>query len=162
MLWYTEPVSESAIVPAKVGAPSTYSTAEGERVCRAIEAGISLRLMRRINKRKRGLYPEPGTLYDWAEVHPEFKQRLARARATQAAIYAEDSVALVDAVDPDHEYGGHRVSKAREQANGRRWLAGCLDRDTYGDRGAQVNMNIGNVVVLAAILPPRPLQPDLP
>lgn len=62
---------------------------------------------------------------------------------------ADQCIPLVDGVDPDSEHGSARVSKAREQVGVRRWLAGCLDRDTYGDRPPQVNVQVNPTVVTA-------------
>lgn len=59
---------------------------------------------------------------------------LARARKAAALHRVEEAAALIDAVDPEGKSGNARVSKAREQVNFRKWLAGCLDRETFGER----------------------------
>lgn len=142
--------------PRPPGRPSTYTREMGERVCLALEAGTSLRGLRLLD-----WPPETGTLYDWAEKHPEFGQRFARARKVMAALYAEDVVALPDAVDTDSPFGSARVAKAREQSGARRWLAGCLDRATYGD-AVKVESTVAATLTieLSALLPTQTLRTD--
>jgi hypothetical protein len=68
---------------------------------------------------------------------------------------------IIDSVDPDSDFGGHRVSKAREQVGLRRWLAGCLDRDTYGERPPQVNVQVNASLAAFSDLKPRAPEVDM-
>lgn len=130
---------------ATLGRPTDYEPVLAERVTQAIAGGM---LLREVGEQDWA--PDHATIYRWAERHQEFRDALARVRVQGASRLAQEAVALVDAVEPDSEYGGHRVAKAREQAGLRRWLAGCLDRDTYGER-AQVDLK-GTVAILTAFV----------
>ena len=145
--------------PAKLGRPTTYTPERGEQLCRAMESGLTFRQMRRINRRRPGTWISPESVYDWAEAHEEFRQRLARARKARAADLSERPLELLEAVNPDSEFGGHRISKARSQAEHMRWLAGALDPETFRENKA-VTVNVGTQIDLGAILPPRATQPD--
>ena len=151
---------------SRIGRPSSYTEAAGERVCQVIEAGVSLRALRRINRRQKGLYPPPATLYRWAEEHDAFRERFARAQRVQAGMYAGDVLDIVD--EPlDMRLGGKvasaGVSRVSNRAAYRMKLAAQLDPDRFGERTKHEHsgqVGIG-VVLLGSILPPRPLQPDI-
>lgn len=141
-------MSDNAIVlyrpPVKLGRPSEYTAETGERICEAIADGFPIRRFR-----ERDDLPDPLTVYRWEARYPEFHERLACARRAVAARYAETGLERIEAVDPDSEYGSARVSKARDTAGHMRWLAGCLDRDTYGERAPVVAVQVNSTVVSA-------------
>lgn len=101
-------------------------------------------------------FPCVVTMYAWKQERPEWSIALAHARTARAERTADEGLALIDGCDGD---SSSQVGKAREQGAYRRWLAGCLDPTTYGDK-AGVQVNVLTVVNLASILPPRPQQPD--
>jgi hypothetical protein len=66
------------------------------------------------------------------------------AKKLAATEYAEEAKDLVDNVPVDRD----AISKAREQANHRRWLAMACDRDRYGEKGPDINVTVNNVAEL--------------
>ena len=145
---------ESALLPlgpvrSPLGRPSAYTPEVGERVCRAIANGLPIRRFR-----ERDDLPDPMTLYRWERLHPDFSERFALARKALAENYAFTGLERLEAVDPDSPFGSARVSKARDTAGHMRYLAGCLDRPTWGDAlklDAQVAVSL--TVDLAGLLP---------
>ena len=137
------------------GVPVVWSEEVGAKVIALVTSGVPLYRV----EGHPGM-PNVQTLYEWRATKPEWAVALARARASRADRLADEGLGLVDGVDPDSSFGSARVSKAREQANYRRWLAGALDPDTYADKGANVTVNVGTKIELGAILPDRPTQPD--
>ena len=72
---------------------------------------------------------------------------LARARKAKAALLIDQAVAYLDDVDPESKFGSARVSKAREQANMRKYIAGCLDRQTWSE---SVKMDVSATLQVVA------------
>lgn len=95
--------------------------------------------------------PSIPTLYEWRAdpERAEWAKALAHARASRADRLADEGLSIVDSVDPDSPFGSARVSRSREQANYRRWLAGCLDRETYGERPPTVAVQVNSQVAVA-------------
>ena len=91
-------------------------------------------------------YPEEleelsrGILSTWCN-NAKRKERYLEARRTGAVTFAEDSVHIADDCIP--EKGA--IAKAKLQTDTRRWIAGKLDHDAWGDRdknaSVQVNVN---------------------
>ncbi len=138
-----------ALLPAecettRLGRPTTYTDEVGDRVCAVLASGFPLRRFR-----ERDDLPDPMTLYRWERDHPSFRERFALARRAMADNFAFGGLERLEAVDPDSEYGSARVSKARDTAGHMRWLAGGLDRDRWGDRPPQVNVQVNPTVVAA-------------
>lgn len=132
-------MSESAL-----GRPSTYTPELVDRILDALRGGMLLRELAR-----QEWAPDQSTMWRWSEKHDEFRIALAQARKAGAARLAEECLPLVDGVDPDSEHGSARVSKAREQVGLRKWLASCLDRDTYGERAPEVKVAVQSNVIVA-------------
>jgi hypothetical protein len=68
--------------------------------------------------------------------------RLAQARARASHVYAEESIAIVDApADTTSE-----VSRAQSRARSRQWAASRWNRKDYGDdKGVSVNVTVGSL-----------------
>lgn len=101
--------------------------------------------------------PSIPTIYEWKEKRPEWANTLARARASRAERLADEGLDIVDGCDGD---SSSQVGKAREQSNYRRWLAGCLDRATYGE-AVKIDATVAcaTVLILADMAPkPRVLD----
>lgn len=143
----------ATVEPKPLGRPSDYRPELVQRVINALEGGLLLREVGRLE-----WAPDHATIYRWAEAHPDFRDALARARKAGADRMAEECVTLADNVDTDSPHGSARVSKVREQIGVRQWLAKSLDRDTYGDRPA-VEVKIGEVNLAFAKLC-SPVQSD--
>lgn len=84
------------------------------------------------------------TIRAWERERPDFCTALAHAREAKAEVMAEDGLAIVDACDGT---SSSQVQKAREQGAYRRWLAGCLDPGTYGDK-SNVSVQVQGALVL--------------
>lgn len=71
---------------------------------------------------------------------PQRKQAYIEARREGAAAFAESSVELTDRATPDTAY------LAKLQSDNRRWYAGKLDHEAWGDKtAAGVQVNIGQM-----------------
>ncbi len=64
----------------------------------------------------------------------EEAERLTRARKAHAAGLIDESIGIIDDVDPESNHGSARVAKAREQVGLRKYIASRLDRATWGER----------------------------
>lgn len=95
--------------------------------------------------------PSVVTMYEWKQRHAEWATALAGARWARAERLSEEGLTKVDDCDGD---SSSQVTKAREQAAYRRWLAGCLDRDTYGDK-QQLDVK-AQVAIVACFVDSRP------
>ena len=73
--------------------------------------------------------------------NPEQKVALKQARKMKAETLADQALQIVDTV----EENPNAISKAREQANIRKWLAGVHDPETYGQKQNSVTINIGDL-----------------
>ena len=76
-------------------------------------------------------------LSDWMLIDPERRAAYACARASSAAALAEHSLQIADS---SSETG---CSKARLQCEQRQWLAGIYNREEYGPKASNVQVNIG-------------------
>lgn len=131
------------------GRPSIYTAELADRICRTVGSGWTLRAVAREE-----WAPHHDTIYEWQRRYPSFSDALAHARRAAAAILAEDVLSIADDVDPEGPSGSARVSKARERIGARRWLAGCLDRATYGDAlKVDASVKVTLDVNLSALLP---------
>jgi hypothetical protein len=126
----------ATLAPPEPGVSVEWSEEAAARVLAAIVAGTPIYKIPSLP----GM-PCVVTLYEWKEKHPEWANALARARASRADRLVDEGLGIVDSCDGD---SSSQVGKAREQAGYRRWLAGCLDRETYGERPA-VAVTIGQV-----------------
>lgn len=93
------------------------------------------------------LYPDElgelsrGVLSTWCN-RPERKERYLEARRMGAVAYAEDSLEIADGAPLSKE----GISKAKLRADTRKWIAGKLDRDAWGEQTqAGVTVNIGQM-----------------
>jgi len=71
----------------------------------------------------------------------------ASARRVKAEAWAVEGLAIVDEPLPDNpQLASAAVSRAKNRADFRLRMAGCWDRDTYGERAPQVNVQVNTVV----------------
>lgn len=116
---------------------------------RAILAGVASGRFLRDVCQDPGM-PNEDTWYGWMEQDPALSGAYARARARGAAPLVADGMKILDDCD---DSDAARVSKARERAHYRRWLAGCYDRATYGDRkGVELSGPDGGVVRVESLV----------
>lgn len=82
----------------------------------------------------------------------------AHARHTEARQRVAEGLALIDAPLPsDPKLASAEATRAKNRADFRKWLAGCLDRETYGEK-----VSVDGKLALAIIaafpdLTPKPL-----
>lgn len=124
-----------------------YQRYDHEIARRVVEAYSEGKSLRRIAKMP-GM-PCRMTIRCWQEENADFRTILAYARSNKADFHAERGQSRLNRVDPDSPFGSARVSLAREQAGYDKWLAGAYDRDTYGERPAQVNVQVNPTVAVA-------------
>ena len=137
--------------------PSLYSPALASSVLDLVASGLTLYQISQRNG-----FPAWQTLYGWKRLVPAFSEAYAQARMALADSKVAQGEQAVDAeldLRLDGKIASAGVQRATSISNYKRWLAGCLDRETYGD-ATQVNVSGSLGIELSAILPPRPQQPD--
>lgn len=142
-----------------LGRPSTYTPELGERIAALYADGVDFHEM---SARDSDL-PERQAIRKWRRDFPDFASMLTRARADRADVMAAETLALAD--EPldlrlDGKLASAGVQRQNARVGTRRWLAGCLDRATYGDAPPTVAVQVNANVELGAILPARPMQAD--
>lgn len=104
--------------------------------------------------------PSRRTIKRWEEEQPELARSFARARKARGDAAAEEAERYLIECDPekgDPKTASARVSLAQYRSAYYRWLAGCLDRETYGEK-----VSVDGKLALAIIaafpdLTPKPL-----
>ena len=140
----------------KRGAPSKYSEALADRICREIATRpVSLVTI------CRELDLDPSTVYDWRNRHEDFANKYARARDDQADLLAEEILEIADdssgdlRVDEDgnETLNTEFVQRSRLRVDARKWLASKLKPKKYGDSlklDGEINVKHGLADKLAA------------
>lgn len=85
------------------------------------------------------------TLKKWIDESEERRDLVDQAKAMAAESHVADAMRLVDDANPESPAG---VTKAKEQARIRQWLAAKLDRRTFGDDPSTVvgvNVDLGEL-----------------
>jgi hypothetical protein len=84
-------------------------------------------------------------LSTWANKGPR-RDMLSHARREAATALVDEALALTDAVEPETA----AIQKAKLQSDLRRWIAGRLSREDWGDQqGALVNIDLGKLHIEA-------------
>lgn len=100
--------------------------------------------------------PSWEALYAWSAgrdpgAAPGFMEAYAHANKCRADVIARDKVRECVEAPLDTRFDGKLASagvqRETQRANYYRWLAGCLDRDTYGERPPQVNVQVNPAFV---------------
>jgi hypothetical protein len=79
----------------------------------------------------------------WINQTEERRTAVLGARKLKAEKLAEEALEIADQVDETSNSG---VNKARLQVDTRKWMAGKLDPENYGDTAkTQVNVNLGDL-----------------
>ena len=79
----------------------------------------------------------------WINQTEERRTAVLGARKLKAEKLAEEALEIADQVDETSNSGGN---KARLQVDTRKWMAGKLDPENYGDTAkTQVNVNLGDL-----------------
>ncbi len=111
-----------------------------EIVCMSIVAG------KKVNAIAKELGTSRTTIYRYINHTAENASAYREARRLGAAALAEEGLQLLDDADST---SSSAVSKAREQANYRKWLAGVQNREEFGppQQAALVNVNLGDALL---------------
>lgn len=125
------------------GRPTTFTEELGHQIAALYAKGLPWRAI----EARTGM-PDWRTIRRWRDAHPEFAHALACAReaAGSMAAWKAGRVLRVDTEKGDPRTVSARVTLAGTTSNYYRWLAGCLDRETYGDR-TQVDAKVAVAVV---------------
>lgn len=111
-----------------------YGTTDWDWVCDQVEAGRYMtNIAEELGVSTRGLRLA-------IQKDPELYDRVEAAKVASAEALLQSAEAIL----AEHEAvrSSAHASIAKERAGFKRWLAGCRDRDSYGDRPAQVNVGI--------------------
>lgn len=111
--------------------PSNYRPYIADEICNRIANGESL-----VSICRDGEMPNAATVYEWLKKQPEFADRYARARETQADVLADEIVAIADDYSPDRD-----VQRDKLRIDARKWYASKLKPKVYGDR-QQIDANV--------------------
>lgn len=121
----------------KTGRPSSYTEAQGQRICARIANGESLR---EICSGER--MPTTVTVFRWLRDIEGFQSLYAHAREEQAELLAGEIIAIADEssrdtyIDPE---GNERtntevVARSKLRVDARKWVASKLKPRVYGDK----------------------------
>lgn len=112
-----------------------WSKAAGERVCKAIESGKSLRQAAKAE----GV--TAGAVRKWMKRYPEFGTQYAQACEIKWHGYADELDETLDEADRaalDPECGSQRLAALRLRIDTRKWQLGKMLPKIYGDRTQMV------------------------
>ena len=112
-----------------------WSKAAGERICKAIEAGKSLRQAAKAE----GV--TAGAVRKWMKRFPEFGTQYAQACEIKWHSYADELDETLDEADRaalDPECGTQRLTALRLRIDTRKWQLGKMLPKVYGDRTQMV------------------------
>jgi hypothetical protein len=116
-----------------------------DRICDELAAGRSLRSIC-----DDPAFPSRRTVYDHKNKNEAFAAKLAEAHLDQADFYFDQIIEIADSVDDPQ--------KARVQIDARKWVAGKLRPNRYGDK-VGVEHNVGETLeamILASMAPKEP------
>lgn len=126
------------------GRPTDYTPEIGERVAEVFEsAGYSLR----VALMEYDDLPGISTVYRWEQRHPEFRERLSRARETRAHVLAEAALEVADDSERDsipklgedgevidEKPNTEWIARSRLRYEARKWHSGNMNPGAYGDK----------------------------
>ncbi len=134
---------DTALAPPDPGVAVKWSEDVGQRIVDLYASGLEWDAIAALP----GM-PSVSTISDWKTRHESFRNAFACARTIRADAKVAEARALLMKCDPNAlplQASSSRVSLANYQASHLRWEAAALDRDTYGDRPPQVNVQVNNV-----------------
>ena len=79
--------------------------------------------------------PGRQTVYQWFNLHPDFKDMYARAREERADLLADEVITIADTEEDPN--------KARVRIDARKWWAAKVNPKSYGDK-ADLNVTSDN------------------
>lgn len=134
-----QPVENKAL-PVKLGRPSTFTEAEGERICQWIQSGKSLNSYCKEHGR------QASTIYHWMTESVSFAQNYGRAHEDRADTLVEDMLDIADSVEKADNIVQVMAGKLRIET--RRWIAERMRPEKYGnkvqvDHAATVTFQLG-------------------
>jgi hypothetical protein len=118
-----------------MGRPSDYTQEVASLICNRLADGESLRAICLDDD-----MPARETVRGWLIRLPEFAGQYARARGEQGDAYADEIVAIAD--DKDEDANSRRV-----RIDARKWAAGKLRPDVYGEKVTQEHKGELRVVI---------------
>jgi hypothetical protein len=118
-----------------MGRPSDYTQEVASLICNRLADGESLRAICLDDD-----MPARETVRGWLIRLPEFAGQYARARGEQGDAYADEIVAIAD--DKDEDANSRRV-----RIDARKWAAGKLRPDVYGEKVTQKHEGEFRVVI---------------
>ena len=138
-----KPKKTPKTVPKKMGRPTKFTKALGQRICAGIASGRSLRKV----SQDKGM-PNISTVMYWLldEDKKDFLEQYKAARDIQAEIWADELTDIAD--DSSNDYmerelrDGHtidvvnteNIQRSRLRVDTRKWIASKLKPKKYGDR----------------------------
>ena len=117
------------------GRPSTYTPELGDKLCRQLSMGKSLRTACKDDD-----MPCIVTVYSWMRKYPEFLNQYARAKEDASDALVEDMLDIADEQSGD-------PARDRLRVDTRKWIASKLKPKRYGDKLALTDPDGGPLTV---------------
>lgn len=105
-----------------------------------VAGGETLRSIAEDLSRLAGAEVTGGRLGEWLRADPERAARLLKCRAQGADAFAEETIALADSA-----VSAEDAAVAKVKISTRQWIASKWAPSVYGDKAAQVQINIGEI-----------------
>lgn len=111
----------------KTGAPTKYTPELGQWICSVIASSTDG--LEKLSKKHQD-FPCKDTIYEWIYRFSDFSDLYARAKRTQADLFATEIAEIADA----HYETREEVLQARLRIDTRKWIACKLIPKVYGDK----------------------------
>lgn len=111
-----------------------------EMICERLRDGQFLTRIARDLTKSLGMPIDRSLLYRYRNTKPEYATLFEEARTQSGHSLVEDAGDIIDDAD---DTTSAQVQKAKEQANFRKWLAGKVNREAYGEQAVQVQHSFG-------------------
>lgn len=119
-----------------MGRPTDYTPELADRICDLLASGVSLNKIC-----KRDDFPVITSIFNWLPKYPEFMEKYARARETQAQVMAEEILDISDDALNDYQvnekgekvFSSEHVQRSKLRVDSRKWIASKLLPKKYGE-----------------------------
>jgi hypothetical protein len=154
-------------VRVKMGRPTLYNKELGDRICKEIALGKSMRTICGTDEKPKEDMPDITTIFRWLRTDPDFYQQYESAKQESADLMIEDMLDISDdskdLIEGDDKSDGARVQSSRLRVDTRKWIASKLKPKRYGDKLDLTSNNeklTGSVVVYKDMSQPNDTDPN--
>ena len=127
--------------------PVEYQPAMGVHICERLAGGEPI-----THICKRPGFPDLSAIYQWVDASPEFAADLEQARRMYGATLVDQAIDIADDDSGDWRevvrkdgtietvFNHEHATRSKLRVDIRKWVAGKMDRNTYGD-SKQIDVN---------------------